>query len=458
MDEIERLAPLGSMDAAETAALIADLHKRLERDGQGFAKALASHMPASLPRDLTPENSRDLSAIARLLAHHEPPLPDVSSLPQPSCAHWLRAHLAVGSAKLAELDDAALLLALGDMPLGELAHPNETLERCLAATDARLARLGVSRSEQALEHLRITLPQCARLVASGLAHSDESVRRLALEVAARPGLRARHEPSTALVALARSAKRHEAREALNVLAKRAERDALQGFALRDEAETSLRLLAIDALGRCGTFDDLTKLVDRFVDQQDFEPAIASMVSQMHTRGVFATADELPALLRIFDHIGWAGEDFARVTYTCRDALLTILASLPPDDVRWQRRASILAASEAVGSARLLAERLAATTLDENVNALLEAAAACPDFEGEEAVLPHLRAAPDAALAALEMHGSTKSAAALTNALRDPLAFGTLRSRAIALAFALSEDTRALIELLDVRELPSDCRD
>src|SRR5690606_26235321 len=265
------------------------------------------------------------------------------------------------------------------------------LRRVLGASDPRLRARGLDWLVDAVRQLAATPSEALALMLPLSQDEDPTIRARALEGLAHGWLRClapadERERARALTRALRDEQPEGARAAVASAAALGRRDGLRARILEDDLAARPELL--DALGPLAEEEDL-ELALALAEHEPlrFGPPARRTVLRAHRHGAFVRVHHLDPLLAGFDaDPEWTGEALVRVTHLVRDELVERLAALPPDDPRWIRRASILAASVGTRAAAQLHAQLERVRDLAVAQALIEAAGRCPEYEGEAPLL------------------------------------------------------------------------
>ena len=423
LDHLER-SPAG-----EALRRLREVEVRVASDREE-ARRVAASLPAHH------EDVEVRAALARLtlrLARFGPASPDGFD-PEPALRPlWDAAACAADAERAGAWSDARVLRALRHLSPSAVVQPALVLRR-LARVESTQAVRALQWARESVALAAVTSERALLELAPLAEHHEVDARVAFADALAEPWL---------ALADARAFVRRGLRDESPDVVRRAlrmaeEDDAQRARELAEERE--LRADAALALARIGDAEDLARSLD-----------VRRAVLAHHRAGRFPRDAHVPELVQAYlGDDGWTPLELARVTYTSRAALLDVLAAVPVDDVRWRRLAMLLAHVEGSSSSGergrdLLATRLRASKDLDVACALLTAAAECPDFVDEEALLTHLEALPERTFDALRVHGTTRSLERVTTALRDPVAFGAARRVALDWCWLVAEDRVALIE-------------
>lgn len=427
--------------------------------------ALAATLPRRLD-GLAPEVALALAALAERLAAHQVRWPEdlltATSLPPRCQVAWLRAALHDRATASDQLDDERLLSLTTGWQLGSLPDAAPLLERMAAARDPRLRLAALRAAPAALAQLAVSVAQ-VRSLALTLAASDPSVevRCAALALAGAGYLGA---PRTTLEEPIESALRSgEAalvEQAITLAAALGMREELVALLHQADA-SSTTALAIEALGPLADEPTLT-LVLTLAHEEPLllGPPTRRLLLEAHRHGAFLRAHHLPAVLALYDDDPqWQAEEFLRVTYLVRKELMSLLAELPVHDLRWLRRAELLAASYGTEAPRLL-EALLAQAAQPEVDAriaaaLVRAAGENTELFDEAGLLLHLERVPELVIPALRAKGGERARTRLRELLLDPFCAPAVKPAALDALWALEPDRPSLASALATALAPSE---
>ncbi len=427
--------------------------------------ALAATFPPRLA-GLAPEVALALAALAERLAAHQVRWPEdlltATALPPRCQVAWLRARMHDPATAGEPLDDERLLSLTTGWQLGSLPDAAPLLERMAAARDPRLRLAALRAAPAALAQLAVSVAQ-VRSLALTLAASDPSVEvrcaALALAGAGYLGtLRtALEEP---LEAALRSSEAALVEQAITLAAALGMREELVALLHQADAN-STTALALEALGPLA--DEPTLTLALALAGQDpllLGPSTRRLLLEAHRHGAFLREPDLPAVLALFDEDPqWQAEELLRVTYLARKELVRLLAELPVHDLRWLRRAELLAASYGTEAPRLLATLLAQAAqpdVDARIAAaIVQAAGENTELFDEDGLLLHLERVPELVIPALRAKGGQPARARLRELLLDPFCAPAVRSAALDALWALEPDRPTLASELATALAPTD---
>lgn len=449
-------------------------------------EGLAQGLPTTL-RELAPEVALALASLAAALVPYGIVIArDVAELDPRLRLAWWRVALAAGDPGALEgLDDAELLRAVHGWSIDSVLDPRPLLRRLAAARDPRLRMQALEWIVPAVAQLAASPSEAFEVILELAEDEDATLRARALRVLGEGWLRRLPpgrerererviaaglvgaegtgsegtgkgsegaEPSTREPAFDRAAALAVVRAAIATAAALGRRDELLALVADRARLGPARAEALDALGPLARDEDLDVVLALAREEPlRLLPAARRFLLAAHRHGVFLRAHHLDALLELYDaHPPWTGEEAFRVAFIVRAELLECLAALPPDDPRWIRRASILAAAVGTPAHVLLRERLEATRDPAVAVALVEAAGTSPEYEGEGSLLRWLDALPEAVIPVLRAKGGTRAAAELRVRVEDPRTSPALRSRAMGVLWAFCRDRGALLRELAAR--------
>lgn len=423
--------------AADAREVIASVEKKLASCGDAEARRLL----APLPRDHDDLEVRAaLAALCRRFAHFEPGLP-ASPDEEPALRPlWDAAELAARPASCTEWPDERVVRAAAHLSASDVADPRAITER-LASAEGNAALLSLEWADDAVKGFAMSPRDAVRLTSPLSTHADPGVRASYVEALAQPLYQSAMKDDAPLRRSLFDPEPLVLRRAIP-LARRDDVPRLRE--LRDHEDSGVAYGAALALALLGDESDLA---------HDLE--VRAAVLAHHRAARFPRPEHLPRLLEAFESdLHWTALEFARVTYTCRESLLTMLWQIPLDDARWARLGTLLAHVEGGEDSRdaagLLRQGLAHGTVPENLSVFLETAARCPEFRDEEAVLAHLLRLPEHALLALRAIGGAKTFTTLRELLvASPTALGAARRDALDLCWMLAPDRLALLDERDV---------
>jgi hypothetical protein len=420
---------------------------------------LAAALPARVV-GLDPQVCLALASVARQLVTYQPRIADdIEQLEPRLYIEWLRVQIAAdGVATLERLDDHVLLGVVGGWSLDAVVSPGPLLQRLARADDVRLRRYAVDWLKAAVTQLAITPQRAFDLLEPLLEDDDQRLRQAALALVSqswlldlKPGAQRRRDRALqsalhgANVAVAQSAA---------VAARQLELRAVLVDTVFDDtvSSPSIRAEVLALLGSLAHDEDIDAVLSLAEsDLLQFGAAVREFLLAAHRHGVFLRERHLPSLLRLFDaHAGWTGQQLVRVTHIVRAALLEHLATLPADDRRWCRRAGILAASIAAGSARVLGRLLESTSDATIAAALIAAAGKSPEFTDEQQLLRWLDIIPYVVVPVLRVKGGQRAARRLRALVLDPFCLQALRDDALDALWAICDDRAALLHELSAQ--------
>jgi len=438
-----KMSELASLSDGDAYALCTELELTVRSFANAQARrAIGQSLPARIA-DLAPETQRLLADIAWSLRDVSPRLPcDAHEQSREVRAAWLRVQLAQNAAPWPDAPPLAWCDALDSMRADGLAHPLEVVAHCSAAGHERLQRTGIRLAadllDQGIANASFVVAQLERLLQAAACE----VRAAAAALLSHPVLRLSAPDDCARLAIAAMQDDDLVAEcALGALPDASACNVLMDVVGSERRSDALRAAAAGALGRCMMFGDLdTFLRTACSDPVTLaEPARRGLLAA-HMRGVFPKAAHLPSLLELFESTpAWTAAEFVRITHTERFALVTLFESVSADDLRWCRLAEVLALIDEPRTATLLAERLRGATRCDIAEALIAAAAHCPGFEDESALLDWLERLPRHVLSTLRVKGGRLAEAALLASVRAPYGLGSLRGEAGFCYYALAED-------------------
>ncbi len=416
-------APLSQLDAAQAALRVAELQRAAQSSGEA-ARRVARSFPL-LHAD--PDVRAALASLARHLADYAPALPED---PDPALRpRWDAAAVAANAETTASWNDDRVLAALVHLSPAEVRGPSLLVARLatIASAEASIALLWARRF---VVRGTLTASDALSQLEPLSRHAEADVRACFVDALAEPWL-----ALTARAPLYRRALRD------------ADVDVVRQALPHVEVKAARVRALVPALG-----EDAHLALVRLGDARDLDAALSvrAAVIGHHRVGRFAKSEHVPKLLEHFeeDH-EWLAEEFARVTFTCRAAVLDALSTLAPNDPRWRRLAPLLAhvegrSTRGQSAAEIVGAMLRACTAPDVVGALAKAAADHPEFTDEDALLLHLEGVPDACLEALVRHGTERSLPTVLALLRDPLAFGAARRAALDWCWMIAKDRLVLI--------------
>lgn len=453
LSELAGLADLDGPDAIERVErLLAELPSCSDPER---LDALARALPRQVAT-LAPELALSLRRLALALADHQPRIPtDLDRLEPVLRVAWLQVRLisVTDRAELEAIPDRELRRAIQTnhdwTPLRVVALPI-LLQRMIEARDDRLRGLVPELVSTAMQELALTGEQafaCLHVLAKD---PEPRVRRAAFA-----GLRAfgfaSLSPDSQLLrdAMVRAGLELEdpaiVETCIGLALQLEQRTWLLELACDERARPGGRASALAQLGELATEEDLELGLE--LAREDpilFGSAARQLVLDAHRHGAFVREPMIPALLDAFDqHFEWTGEALVRVSHIARARLLDALDELAADDVRWIRRAEILAASVGTRAHEQIASLLRATTDPRVAAALVSAASRSPDFSDEAALLQWLDRIPELVIPGLRVKGGAASVERLRALVLDPACPARLRPLALEVLWALADDRRAL---------------
>lgn len=427
--------------------------------------ALAATFPRQLD-GLAPEVVLALAALAERLAAHQVRWPEdlltTTSLPPRCKVAWLRAALHDRATPSDQIDDEWLLAITTGWQLAGLPDAAPLLARMAAARDPRLRLAALRAAPAALAQLAVSVAQ-VRMLALALASSDPSleVRCAALALAGAGYLGV---PRSALAEpIERALRSGEAalvEQAIALAAALGMREELVALLHRTDASDTTAL-ALEALGPLA--DEPTLTVALALAHEEpllLGPPTRRLLLEAHRHGAFLRAHHLPAVLALYDDDPqWPADEFLRVTYLVRKELVSLLAELPVHDLRWLRRAELLAASYGTEAPRLL-EALLAQAVQPEVDAriaaaLVRAAGESAELFDEAGLLLHLERVPELVIPALRAKGGALARTRLRELILDPFCAFAVRSDALDALWALEPDRPSLASELATALAPSE---
>ncbi len=428
-------------------------------------RALAAQLPTHVA-SLSNEVSLECSGIAMLLAEYAPPrVEDLEGLPPRLRMHWRRAQLCSGKST-EKLSEACLLEVVSGWELSEMPVPGPLLDIAAHADDARLRYWALQRIARATTNLRLSVSDAFSLCLHLASDEEAAIRSQALmhlhagwlfglgeraarqrKTAVEEALMERHPAVVASAVAAALNLGH--REALWAIV----RDASQALSTRVWIVERAGSLAIEA-----DIDDVFSLCQE--DALAFDAPVRSFLLNAHRRGVFLRSRHLKPLLSSFDRCpDWSSEEIVRVSYLARKQLVSEVAAIAPNDLRWGRRSSILSVAYGEEAGDCLAASLNACTDLAVARDLLRAAGACAAFRDVETLLLWLGRLPLEVLPVLRVKGRGAQQAivekALSRQIETPTTPSEVRQVALEVFWSLSEDREsalsAWVELLGPSE-------
>jgi HEAT repeat protein len=426
-------------------------------------EGLALALPQSVS-GLEPEVCLALSSVAAALVSHGPVIPrDLAELEPRLRLVWRRIQLAVGeAAALAGLDEDELLRIVHGWSVDSMLDPLPLARRLAQARDPRLRTQLLDWILPIVRQLAATPAEAFAVLLPLALDEDAAIRARAVRMLGEGWLRglspsAERERERVLSGALADADPSVMRAAIASAISLGRRDWLLPRVLDHECPDLARAEALDALGPLAQAEDLeVALTLAMHEPLRFGPPARRFLLAAHRHGIFVRSQHLPALLELFDaHPVWTAEELVRVTYIVRAELVEQLAGLPPDDPRWIRRASILAASVGTRAHAVLRERLEHVQDIAVAQALVEAAGHSPEYVGEEPLLAWLDALPEVVVPVLRVKGGEQARARLRARVEDPRCGPTQRTLAMGVLWALCRDREALLRELSTRLGPHD---
>ena len=462
--EASRLEGLAALAPPAAIARLVAIQQALATCGDpDVLAALAQAIPARVA-DLVPEVALALQEVARALVPYRPRIPDdVRALEPRLRTAWQRVAVAADDgACAAGLPEAELGHVVTGWSPGGVAAPAALLARLARAGDVRLHAIALRWIPGLVAELAITGPEAFDGLAPLVAGGDPAIRAEAIRMLARPWLLglppgAIRRREVAIRAALRDPEPAVAAAAIEAAGELAGRAWLAELVEDAGAPPASRATALGALGRLAEPADLdTALALAQEDPLRFGPGARTCLLEAHRHGVFLRDPHVAAVLALYDdHAGWTAEELIRVTYLARARLVELLAALPADDVRWIRRAQLLADSLGTGASGVL-ERLLEATLDPRIAAAaIDAAGRSPEIAEDARLLRWLGALPEVVIPVLRVKGGAGAVAQLRAIVEDPFTARPLRALAMDALWALEPDRPGLLRALSRRLGPHD---
>ncbi|MEM9069765.1 MAG: HEAT repeat domain-containing protein [Myxococcota bacterium] len=424
-----RLMSIAERSADEAMVLLRAVETKLGVCGREEAVTIASLLPV---RHDAVEVRAGLARLTLRLAAYAPKSPAEDDEPALRPL-WDRCQLAVTPALAAKWSDERVIAALASAVPKAMPTPGPLVRR-LAACAGDEAYLAIAWAKAAVTALSLS-PNDAFEALQALSRNESDEVRAAF-------VRELRQPWLSRVA-SRSAIGH----ALEDSCPHVVREALLSGS-RHHVQRARALLRDPHVAHAATH-----LLACFGDAADLEQALHHPDAMLihHRSGRFPRAEHVESLLQSFLAQSWTGFAFAQVTFTCRQEVLDQLAAVEETDLRWERLAELLPHLEGRSSSGktatdLLNSLLSTATNADVVAALLEAARSAPGVS-ENALLPHVDAFRELALAALRVHGGPSTLRTIGERLREPTAFGASRREALDLCWALADDRFALVDAI-----------
>ena len=448
------LAKLHTLALPEAIEQVESLLEMLPTCGQpALLEAIAHNLPKELA-PLAPEVQSALQRLAYALKDYRPRFPnDLHNLEPGLTIRWLRAKWASGLFDdLHDCPEQQLLHLMNRWTFQEQLAPQPLFERLLKAKDVRLRKHALDWISPAVKQLAITAEEAFSYLILLAEDPHLSLRLNAIQGLSAQWLRglpfqARHQREKSLQKAIQEKNALLSKAAIETIASLGERSLLLSVLADEQQDDAVCALALEKLGPLCQDEDLPIALGLGLEEPlCFGPSARSFLLEAHRRGIFIREEHLSDLLALYDkHQQWTGEELVRVTYIVRHELIEELAKLPAKDLRWKRRAEILAAST-----RTKAHELLGTLLDEVqdpdiAKALIEAASHSPDYTGEERLLKWFSRLPETTLYALQVKGEAKALKHLQRVALAPETSKRFRADVMEVVWAQSRQRDALLK-------------
>lgn len=474
-DHVELLrALLAGEPRLRRLALVHLAARAEERRSRGELEALAALIPADLDG---PEEDRTLLAeihwrLARWTANRALPRWREAMQSPAVVVAWRRTAILVDPTVLRdEPGSEGLYQSLADVDAVEVSAPDVLIAELAAHPDPIVQMRALQRIQRDLRVGAILPSEAQRALAGLLGASAKAVVAAALRELAEPWSRVLPPP----LALKKPRRREDPRVAAAAIACAAsfgDTERLVAWASDGEAATTLRQQALRALGAVATREHLDLIFALgAADPLLFGAAAIEALRVLHRRGELVAPAHADPLLQIYlGDCSLSAAEIAPIAFTCRQALLDVIASAAAHDPTWERRLLLLVAlargpqgSKPLPIAAILVAKLAELGDRGDARSFLRALGRVGTDAEEAVVLAWIDREPAAALDALTAIGGAATVAAL--ATRLGLVDGGLdvapalradRARALELVWHLGDDgDRArVLAVLDPRAIPA----
>lgn len=447
---LDALAHLDSPDALRDIRVLRD---SLRHPTAGLRETAAA-MPTSVAA-LSNELALALSELARALHLHSPVMPrDIQELTPFVRAHWRRTQLWCGdNAWALAATDAELAGIVAGPPLAA-AKVAPVLERLAKAEEPRLRHVVLRHFATCIADLSLRPVEALPLLIALSQDDDDDIRAQSVELLAASWLfslsggAARRRLKAIETALEDDVAEVVCAALNSAAALGASQLILRRFADAD-ASTAIRKRALKHLESVGEEEHIAAMLRLAkTDPLAYASTARDSLLGMHRRGVFVRAEHLPALLELYDsRDDFSGDELVRLSHLVRRELIELLRGLPASDLRWVRRADILARSFGTGAHLLLGELLQKSEEGRVAGALLDAAAASAEFDACDAALPLYDAMPERVLTLLRAKGDDAHSAMLLQRVCHPSCPRALRAQLVEVLWTLSSDRNEVLRTL-----------